>query len=256
MIKDVIQSISTAAQKLLGNWGALLISFLLYAVLLSVLYLLFTTREATLLQVLLTFFLLLIALFLFFTLQVLGLSYIRIGVGPVYLLKRALNDSWKLLLVSLPLIVLIGLVLYLSGELESKLLYQTYSGSPRWKLTTLEWVRDSLLYFVFPLITIQLWISTVHEGMAAAIKSIGRSLAQAFSPRSMLVYLLVVAVFGTVAYFLFFTKIPIESNWGELWLFGVRLAIAMIFLFLGWLLTLGSLSELSARGAAMTEMKV
>lgn len=251
MIKDVIQSIITAARKIPGNRGVLLISFLLYAALLSVLYLFFTTREATMLQLLLTVFLPLLALLLFFTLQVLGLSYIRGGSGPVYLLKRALNDSWKLLLVSLPLILLTWLVIYLSGELEGKL----PTDSPRWKLTTLAWVRDFLLYFVLPLTTIQLWISTVHEGLAAAIKSIGRSLSRAFSPRSMLVYLLVVAVFGTITFILFFTKIPIASNWGELWLFGVRLATAMIFLFLGWLLTLGSLSELSARGAAINELK-
>jgi hypothetical protein len=247
MIKDIIESIATAARKIVSNWGALLISFLLYAALLSVLYLLFTTREATLLQILLTFSLPLIALLLFFTLQVLGLSYIRSGVGPVYLLKRALKDSWKLLLVSLPLILLTGLVIYFSGELESRLLYQTSTG--RWRLTALTWARILLLYFVFPLITIHMWISTVHEGMGAAIYSIGRSVARAFSPRSMLIYLLVVAVFGTIAYFLFFTKTPVASNWGELWLLGVRLAIAMISLFWGWLLTLGSLAELAARGA-------
>jgi hypothetical protein len=253
MIKDVIESILTAARKIVSNWGALLISFLLYAALLSVLYLSITTREATLLQLLLTFSLPLLALILFFTLQVLGLSYIRIGVGPVYLLKRAVKDCWKLLLVSLPLILLAWLVIYISGEVEGKLLYQTSSG--RWKLTAITWARIFLLYFVIPLIAIQVWISTVQEGMGAAIYSIGRSVVRAFSPRSMLIYLVVVALFGTIAYFLFFTKTRIESDWGELWLFGIRLAIAMISLFLGWLLTLGSLAESASRGA-MNETEV
>jgi hypothetical protein len=249
MIKDVIESILTAARKIFTNWGALLISFLLYAALHSVLYLLITTREATLLQILLTFTLPLVALVLFFTLQALGLSYIRIGVGPGYLLKRALKDCWKLLLMSLPLILLAWLIVYSTGKTGSHLLIDirgvlTLSGD--WILTAL---RVFLLYFVLPLIAIHLWITTLHEGVGAAIKGIGRSVARAFSPRSMLIYLLVVAVFGAIAYFLLFTRTPVENQWAELWLFGARLAMAMIFVFLGWLLTLGSLAELTARGA-------
>jgi hypothetical protein len=267
MIKDVIESILTAARKIFTNWGALLISFLLYAALHGVLYILITTREATLLQILLTFILPLIALLLFFTLQALGLSYIRIGVGPGYLLKRALKDCWKLLLMSLPLILLAWLIVYSIGKAENHLLNQmtgltqtpgfdlrvTISGD--WRLTALNWARVFLLYFVLPLIAIHLWITTLHEGMGAAIKSIGRSVARAFSPRSMLIYLVVVAFFGAIAYFLFFTKTPVENQWAELWLFGARLAMALVSVFLGWLLTLGSLAELTARGA-LSEIEV
>jgi hypothetical protein len=258
MIKDVIESILTAARKIFTNWGALLISFLLYAALHSVLYLLITTREATLLQILLTFTLPLVALILFFTLQALGLSYIRIGVGPGYLLKRALRDCWKLLLMSLPLILLAWLIVYSIGKAESHLLNQIAGAtqqSGKWKFTALNWTQVFLLYFVLPLTAIHLWITTLHEGVGGAIKGIGRSVARAFSPRSMLIYLVVVAVFGAIAYFLFFTKTPVENQWAELWLFGARLAMAMIFVFLGWLLTLGSLAELTARGA-MSEMEV
>jgi uncharacterized membrane protein len=257
MIKDVIESILTAGRKIFTNWGALLISFLLYAALHSVLYLLITTREATLFQVSLTFTLPLVALLLFFTLQALGLSYIRIGVGPGYLLKRALKDCWKLLLMSLPLILLAWLIVYSFGKAETYLLNQISGADPplgNWKLTSINWARVLLLYFVLPLIAIHLWISTLHEGMGAAITSIGRSVARAFSPRSMLIYLLVVAVFGAIAYSLFFTKTPVEDDWVELWLFGARLAMAMVFVFLGWLLTLGSLAELTVRGA-MSEME-
>jgi hypothetical protein len=258
MIKDVTESILTAGRKIFTNWGALLISFLLYAALHSVLYLLITTREATFLQILLTFTLPLVALFLFFTLQALGLSYIRIGVGPGYLLKRALKDCWKLLLMSLPLILLAWLIVYSFGKAETYLLNQISGADPplgNWKLTSINWARVLLLYFVLPLIAIHVWISTLHEGIGAAITSIGRSVTRAFSPRSMLIYLSVVAIFGAIAYFLFFTKTPVENDWVELWLFGARLAMAMVFVFLGWLLTLGSLAELTVRGA-MSEMEV
>jgi hypothetical protein len=257
MIKDVFASIWAAARKIFTNWGAMLISFFLYAALQSVLYLLITTREATLLQLLLTFALPLVALILFFTLQALGLSYIRIGVGPGYLLKRALKDCWKLLLMSIPLILLAWLIIYSIGTTENRLLNQiadAAQSSGKWKLTALNWARMFLLYFALPLIAIHLWISTLHEGVGASIKSIGRSVARAFSPRSMLIYLLVVAVFGAISYFLFFTKTPVDNQWAELWLFGTRLAMALVSVFLGWLLTLGSLAELTAHWA-MSELE-
>lgn len=250
MIKDVIQTIATAARKIVVNRAVLLVSFLLYGALLSVLYLLFTTREATDIQLLLTFTLPLLALFIFFTLQVLGVSYICQGVTPANLLKRSLKECWKLLLVSLPIILLGWLLIYTAGRIESQL-----PDGPGWRLTILTWARGFLLYFVLPLITIHLWIATERQDLKAVILGIGRSIVRAFSPRSMLVYLAVVAVFGAIAYFLFFTKTTVKSDWGELCLFGFRLALALIFSFLGWLLTLGSLAELAARGCANSPRK-
>ena len=104
MFKDVIEAIGSAARKLFSNWGALLISLLLYAELLGVLYLFITTSEATTLQVVLTVPVLpLASATLFFSLQAMGISYVRIGVGALYLLKRALKDCWRLLLVTIPI---------------------------------------------------------------------------------------------------------------------------------------------------------
>src|SRR5215468_8215560 len=53
------------------------------------------------------------AVALFFLIQAMGLSYVRIGVGAAYLLKRSLGDFWRILLASLPLILLAWLILYL-----------------------------------------------------------------------------------------------------------------------------------------------
>ncbi len=258
MIKDVFEAIRAAARKIFTNWGALVISFLLYAALLAALSFAVTTPEATKWNVMLGYIILpLLALVLFFTLQAIGLSYVRIGVGPGYLFKRALKDCWKLLLVSLPLILIGWLIVFLGGKVESRLLEQIYSAaqpSGRWKLIALQWAQVLLLYFVLPLVAIHLWISTVREGIGAAIKSIGRSIARAFAPRSMLIYVLVVAVFGAIAYILLFTKTPVAGGWAELWLFGARLAAALVLVFLGWLLTLGSLAELTTQ-RAMSELE-
>lgn len=253
MIKDVIESIGAAARKMFANWGALLISFALYLALLGVLYLFFTMREATSLQVWLSFLVLpLLAILLFLVLQAMAVSYVRIGVGPGYLLRRALEDSWKLLLISLPLLLIAGLIIFGVWKIETSLTAQLYNvslPSGRWKLTGLNWARIFLLYFVLPLTAIHFWIAAVREGIGGAIKGFGRSLARAFAPRSVLIYLLVVAVCGVIAYLLFFTKTTAKSEWTELWLFGARLALALVVIFLGWLLTLGALAELTTRRA-------
>ncbi len=235
MIKDIFEAIKTAGRKIFTNWAASLISFLIYGALLGVVYLFFTTREATTLQVLLTILILpLAAIFLFFVMQAMGLSYVRHGVGLGYLLKRALSDSWKLLLVSIPLLLIAILVLFLGGTINSRaMIYLSYL----------------ILYLALPLIAIHLWLSTVRDGIAGAFRGIGGSIKQAMGPRSLLIYALVVMVFGMVAYFLFFTKTPLSGEWAELWLFGARLAAALLSVFTGWLLTLGALAELTAKPA-------
>ena len=71
----------------------------------------------------------------------------------------------------------------------------------------------------------------------------------AFSPRSILIYLLVVLAFGAVAYLFFVTRIKVDDAWVELWIFGARQAIALVIVFLGWFITVGALAEMTARRA-------
>jgi hypothetical protein len=255
MIKDVLQVIASAARKMVTNWGASLILFVVYALLLAVCYSFFTTGEATAVQVFMTILVLPVAaVVLFFVLQAMGLSYVRIGVGPIYVMKRAWKDFWKLLLVSLPLILLFWLAVYLFGKLRVTLLGESlaFVSSGRGSLNfILNWAQFLVLWVVFPLIAIHLWISAIGEGVGATLSKggLGRSLKRAFSPRSVLIYIVVLVVFGVVAYLLFFTRTFVQSEWTELWLFGARLAAALVTIFLGWLLALGSMAEFAARGA-------
>src|SRR5215471_3304059 len=107
MIKDIFHSIGAAAQKLFANWGALLISLALYVGLFPLLYLLTKGLSvATNLEVFLHLPVVIATIFFLLTLQAMGVSYVRIGVGSGYLLKRALKDCWLILLVSLPVILL------------------------------------------------------------------------------------------------------------------------------------------------------
>src|SRR5262247_4845555 len=121
MVKDVFHSIAAAAQRLFANWAALLISLSMYSALLGAIYLFFTIREATATQVALNLILPIAAVALFFMIQAMGLSYVRIGVGAGYLLKRSVEDCWRILLASLPLILIAWLIVYLFGKAD-----QTY----------------------------------------------------------------------------------------------------------------------------------
>jgi hypothetical protein len=243
MIKDVINAIGNAAGKLFTHWGALLISLLLYAGLLLTLYLFFTTREATFIQVLLSLVILpLAALVLFFAWQAMSVSYVRIGVGAIYLLRRALKDSWKLLVMSLPLALLAWLIVYLLGKAEVDL-----TEEQKWKLYAVQAARWLLLYFALPLMAIHWWIAAVREGLSGALKSSLRNLVRAFAPRSALIYAVVVAVFGGLVYLLLFVvKTQFGGEWTELTLFSLRLALAAALIFIGWMLAVGALAELTA----------
>src|SRR5262245_1963415 len=167
MIKDVFHTIATAALGLFANWAALLISLSMYFALIGALYLFFTIREATATQVALSLILPIAAVALFFLIQAMGLSYVRIGVGAGYLLKRSLKDCWRILLVSLPLILLAWLIVYLFGKVDQSLFGGTlhvetsgvYRLAVRPEVKGMEWVavavnaaRILLLYCLLPLI--------------------------------------------------------------------------------------------------------
>lgn len=251
MIKQAMAAIGEAMRKLFSNWGTLLLALLLYGLWIGAIYLFLTTREATTLQVVLSLGVYpLLALLLFFTLQALGLSAVRVGVGPGYKLKRALKDCWKILLISLPILLLLWLTIRGADWLEQYLVRQIYSAETptgKWKLTLVEWAETFLLYFVFPLWAIHWWMIAVREGVWGAVKATGRVLLRAFAPGSVLIYVLVVAVFGGLAWLCFFKGPRIGDEWLELYLFGGRVVLGLILVFLGWLVTLGAMAEWTAR---------
>ncbi|MDQ3009699.1 MAG: hypothetical protein M3X11_03205 [Acidobacteriota bacterium] len=250
MIKDVFASIGAAARKLLTNFGAVLIALLFYSALWLTGYAFFNTGLATQWQVALNIAVLpLLALILFFVLQAIGLSYVRIGVGAGYLLKRALKDFWKLLVISLPLALLVWALVKLFGYLDTKFVASATKQASRWPGTVVTIARWLLLYGLLPLWAIHLWMRAIREGLGPAFKGIGRSLLAALSPRSVLIYVIVLAALGALAYFIAFTKTPIQSEWAELWVVGTRFALALLLPFFAWMLTLGAMAEMVSRRA-------
>ncbi len=256
MIKDILHSIAAAAQRLFVNWAALLISLFLYLALLGSVYAFFTIREATISQVALNLILPVVAVSLFFLIQAMGLSYVRIGVGAGYLLKRSLKDCWKILLASLPLVLLAWLIVYLFGKADQTYFTEALTAESKaraWGAIAVHAIQYFLLLILIPLLAIHLWIATVREGVAAAFKGFGRSVVRALSPRSLLIYAVICAVFGGIIYFLFSQQATFKGPWTQLWAVGIKIALMLLMAFIGWLLTLGSIAEITARHA-MKEM--
>ena len=123
----------------------------------------FTIREATATQVALNLVLPIAAVALFFLIQAMGLSYTRIGVGAAYLLKRSLGDCWRILLASLPMILIACLIVYLFGRADQVFFSESItveSRAMRWTAVAVHAVQILLLYVLLPLIAIHLWIAT------------------------------------------------------------------------------------------------
>src|SRR5688572_3496799 len=119
MLSETLQLITTAARKALTNWRAMLLIALVYAALLAVLYFFVIIREATFVQVSLTFASAILTPLLFFVLQAMVAS--EDDESPVSLLKRSLTNFWKLIVVTLPLIALAILIVYLLGKAQNYL---------------------------------------------------------------------------------------------------------------------------------------
>jgi hypothetical protein len=55
---------------------------------------------------------------IFFLIQAIGLGYTRVTVGAACLLKRPLEDCWRILLTNLPLVLLTLSIVYLFGKVD------------------------------------------------------------------------------------------------------------------------------------------
>jgi hypothetical protein len=71
----------------------------------------------------------------------------------------------------------------------------------------------------------------------------------------LLIYVLVCAVFGAITYFLLITQVAVGGVWLPVWLVGAKTALLLLMVLLGWLLTLGSMAEMTAR-RAMDEVEI
>ena len=244
-------AIFSAVRMLFKKWTTLPLLIVVYAALLLSLYLFVSTREATVLQLGITFVVMLAAPLLFFLLQAASVNYAT-TTEQTGLLRKAALDGLKFMVVSLPVIGLTILGLYVLGKLQGRLAVdpntsQVISVN---KLTLLMVARYLLIAVVAPLVTIQLWIATSTHGLRASIRNVREALGKAFAPQSMLVFACGFLIFAVAPYFLLSKTMNIQRAWLEVSVLTARVVISALMVLLGWVVTVGAISILS-RGSAV-----
>lgn len=263
MLTETFQSIAVAARTVLRSWQSMLLIAIVYAALLAVLYFFVVIREATFLQVSLTFASAIVAPLLFFVLQTMIASQAdELRVGS--LLRRSLTSFWKLILISLPLIALAILILYLLGKAQGHFDANARAAAealPRRLATTarerdaappIDW-RTALVFtirylafgLVLPLAAIHLWLATAREGLGPGIIRLRQHLARAFAPQSVLIYIVGFLIFGVAPYFLLFRTTQNSRAWLELSLLVARLVVVFALTLFGWVITVRALALFS-----------
>jgi hypothetical protein len=259
-MKKVHKAITSASRELFRRWGALLIMLVLYLAMLGAAYWFFVTREATVGQLLLSFLLALAAPLLFLVVQTMSARYNSGSQSARSLLGGALRDFWKLLVISLPVILIAALAVYLFGKIETtapaaavKEAARTLPATPRpaapkpqslsWQLVAVTTIEYLLFLLVLPLASIHLWIGAAREGLKNTFKRSHRVLARSFAPQSVVIYLIGFVIFAVIPYFLIVSKTPAGNAWLDVGLLLARLLLAAVFSLVGWVVTVGALAN-------------
>ena len=286
MLSETFRSIITAARNVFRNWQSLLLMAAVYASLLALVYWFVSIREATLVQVTLTFALAVIAPLLFFILQAMIASGTASQPGSsasqplkegavetepltaVLLLKRSLSSFWKLILISLPLIAVAILIAYLLSRAQNRFgltvnepgltASHALAAAPNkpparpinWRVALFSTLRYLSFGLFLPLAAIHLWLATVHDGLGGAVRKIAALLARAFAPQSVLIYVIGFLVFAVVPYFLLFRTTQSSRAWLELSLLVARLAAVFALTLFGWTITVRALARFSSSSPA------
>lgn len=268
MIKDVFNAIASATQRLIHSWRVMLILLALYLAMLGTIYSFFSTREATVAQLLLTFALGIIAPVFWLVIQGMAVRYASEDrAGKLF--TRSLADFWRLAIIVLPLFLVIGLAVYYLGTFEFKSVQDTVRSvaAPRrvsvprvppvrstpWQAVALSTLQYLLIGLVLPLASIHLWIEAARNGLKNAFKRTARTIAHAFAPRRVLAYAIGFGVFAVIPYFLVTKRTPVPSPWLDVSLFGARLALAVLLSLVGWVVTVAALAKLATSEALGAE---
>jgi hypothetical protein len=255
MITDALSAIGTATKRLARHWPAMILLAVLYLLLLTSIYLFVTTHEATVLQVVLTFSFAAVTVALFFVFQTAAATYLDTS-DTAALLTGALRKSWKLLVVSLPVIALGIGVFYLLATLAARVDLSGVTNIPavavaenpsarlplKWSLVVISGVRYLILGLALPLLLLRLWLTAAQDGIKHLVSNLSRILLRALAPESVFIYAAGLVVCGVVPYLLLFKSVQTTHTWLELGLFTVRLIAAYLFTLLGWVITLGALT--------------
>jgi hypothetical protein len=258
MIKESFAALGASTRDLFRNWRGLLLLAALYGLLLASVYYFFATGVANVWQLVVTALTAAAAPLLFFLLQAAAANAALPEATARGVARRAPRDLLKVLLLAVPVALFAVLFVYLLFKLQEWLpkvgepvriaTVEGVGSKPaplRWQdaLVSSSWLL--LLGLVLPLAAAHLWLSAARVGLKMTLKGLHRVLGRAFAPRSVLVYLVGLFLFGLMPYFVLFTRTSLTNGWAELTVFGLRLALVFALTLTGWVVTLGALARVT-----------
>jgi len=257
MIKDSLNALADSTRATLRGWRGLLLLALLYLVPCACVYIFFSTGQATAWQLALSGAAALAAPLLLVLLVAATANFALPGRQAAGAVARGgLRDSWKVLLLSIPVAALGLAFFYLLGRLPGILpkveetpravINATAESRPvplHWQEALVSWLWIILFGVVLPLLASHLWLSVARDGLKATLGRVHRVAARAFAPRPVLVYTLGFFVFALLPYFVLYTRTAVTNGWAELFMFGLRIAVAFVLTLVGWTITLGALAR-------------
>jgi hypothetical protein len=254
-----IKRFLNTTRSILTNPKALAILAVLYALLLATLYGFISIREATLWQVTLTLFFLVLIPVEFFALQAAILQHTR---TQKFHWAQILRDAIKIAVVTIPIVLLGFLVSYLLNKWQAHypapeplLALPTAKTPPapmHWPSVLFATARLLVLGIMLPLAAIQLWIevtardarASLGGGVKTVLQRIADALASAFAFDAVLTYAIGLIVFVLVPYAILFLGNPPKGNKTDFAVFIVRLLLVFLFTLIGWIVTLTTLAKL------------
>jgi hypothetical protein len=270
MIKDSLNALADSARSAFRGWRGLLLISVLYLVTLACVYVFFSVGVATAWQLALSAATALAAPLLLFVLLAATAHFALPGRETIgALVRRTLRDFPKVLLLALPVAGLGWLLFYLLGVLQTHLpkiedvphavVSATAESRPaplHWQEALVSGLWILLFGVVLPLLAAHLWLSAARDGLMRTLKRIHRVASRAFATRSVLVYATGLFVFALVPYFVLYTRTAVTNGWAELFMFGLRLALAFVLTLWGWTITLGALARVTPGDALTSEAAV
>lgn len=242
-------------RSLVTNIRVLAVFAALYALLLGTLYWFIATREATVWQVMITFFFLVLIPVEFFILQAAIVDHARVAR---FSWRQTVGDAIKLAVATIPIILIGWALWYLLNKWQIRypapkpiIAFPPAPPKPQplhWPTLLFATARGLLFGLALPLATIHLWIEVAGHDLktlfAGILKRIGGVFARAFSSSSVLTYALGLIVFVVIPYALLFIPIKITGNKTEFAVFILRLVLVFAFTLFGWIVTVGALARL------------
>ena len=242
----------TTIKSTFTNIPALLVFAVLYAVLLVSAYFFISTREASLWQVFVTYALMILLPAEFFLFNTSIVDRVRM---QKFNWRAIIVDAVKCFIVTIPVLLIAGLVYYLLSKLAGRFPAPVVIPLPptaaaarpqpiHWPTLIFASLRFVLVGIAAPLTLIHLWIAVTGRQIEGGIMTrMSSSLARAFAFESVLIYALGLICFFALPYLVLFVPVSLKGNKADFAVFMLRLLFAFVFSFTGWVVTMSALTR-------------